>query len=324
VKSGNFSHLLDYFITKMNESESDVSISSEPELYRYIKLYSFAAIEIPSVLISIYILYQFFRFRQNRSRLNNHSIIALIIVSFIETTSELPIALQYLRLGHVEPNKYSFCIFWIWYNFSLQTVNLSLMTWTSIERHILIFHSNLIQTSMGKIKYHYIPLIISSMYIPIFYFACIIIYQCENFFDYTSILCGPICYNNVTWLSTYDWMTNILFPSLMIPLASIGLLLRVLIQAKKMKRTVNWRSTRKMTMQLMIISVLYLIFWFPLALVSLIRIYFIPTFIDDITYYYLYYTPYLVQLFMPFVCIASLPEMWPKNNRLVATLTVQK
>ena len=308
----------------MNDTESEFSISSEPQLYRYLKLYVFASIEIPSALTSLYILYQFFRFRQHRSRLNNHSIIALIIVSFIETTSELPIALQYLRLGYVKPTKYSFCIFWIWYNFSLQTVNLSLMTWTSIERHILIFHSNLIQTSMGKIKWHYIPLTICSIYIPIFYFVCVVLYQCENFFDYSSYLCGPICYNSVTWLSTFDWTTNILFPSLMIPLASISLLLRVLIQAKKMKRTLTWRSTRKMTMQLMIISMLYLIFWFPLALVSLIRIYFIPTFIDEITNYYLNYTPYLVQLLMPFVCIASLPEMWlKKRNRVDTALTIQ-
>ena len=75
-----------------------------------------------------------------------------------------------------------------------------------------------------------------------------------------------------------------LIPSVTIPLLCISLLLRVLIQAKKMKRTVTWRSTRKMTIQLTVISILYLIFWFPLALVSLIRIYFIPTFIDEIAY----------------------------------------
>ncbi|CAF3261088.1 unnamed protein product [Rotaria sp. Silwood2] len=67
----------------------------------------------------------------------------------------------------------------------------------------------------------------------------------------------------------------------------------------------------------MFISILYLLFWTPLALVSLIRIYFIPTFIDSITYCYLYYTPYLVQLLIPFVCIACLPEIWPRKNRIV-------
>ena len=133
-----------------------------------------------------------------------------------------------------------------------------------------------------------------------------------------------ICYNSVIWLSTFDWTTNMLIPSVAIPLLSISLLLRVLIQAKKMKRSLNWRSTRKMTIQLTVISILYLIFWFPLALVSLIRIYFIPTFLDEITYYYLNYTPYFVQLLMPFVCIACLPEMWPKMNRVDTTQTVQR
>jgi hypothetical protein len=308
----------------MNESQSDLIISSEPKLSRYIKLCVFGILEIPSVLISIYILYKFYCFPQYRNRLNNHPIIGLILISFIETTSELPIALQYLRLGYVKPNKYGFCLFWIWYNFSLQTTNLTLMTWTSIQRHILIFHSNWLQTSIGKLKWHYIPLIFSVTYIPIFYFSCIIIYQCQNYFDYSALLCGSICYNSVTWLSTYDWTVDLLIPSLAIPLLSISLLLRVLIQAKKMKRSLNWRSTRKMTIQLVAISILYLIFWFPLALVSLIRIYFIQTFLQDPTDYYLNYTPYMVQLLMPFVCIACLPEIWPKNNRVHITQTVQR
>jgi len=308
----------------MNESQSDLIISSEPKLCRYIKLCVFGILEIPSVLISLYILYKFSCFPQYRSRLNNHPIIGLIIISFIETTTELPIALQYLRLGYVKPNKYGFCLFWIWYNFSLQTTNLTLMTWTSIQRHILIFHSNWVQTSIGRLKWHYIPLIFSVTYIPIFYFSCIILYQCENYFDYSSLLCGSICYNSVTWLSTYDWTVDLLIPSVAIPLLSITLLIRVLIQAKKMKRSLNWRSTRKMTIQLVAISILYLIFWFPLSLVSLIRIYFIQTFLQDLTDYYLNYTPYMVQLLMPFVCIACLPEIWPKNNRVHITQTVQR
>ncbi|CAF1098846.1 unnamed protein product [Rotaria sordida] len=301
----------------MNQTENESSQSFEPKLHRHIKLYLFASIGIPSILISIYIIYKFVTNRHFRSHINNHSIIGLIIISFLNTTSELPITLEFLRVGYVKPNSNSFCLFWIWYNFSLQSTNLFLMTWTSFQRHILIFHSNWIQTNIGKIKWNYIPLFFSIAYIPSFYFICIVIYPCENFFDYTSLLCGPICYNSITWLSTFDWITNILFPSLLIPLASIALLFRVLIRTKKMKRTVNWRSTRKLTMQLMSISILYLLFWFPLALVSLIRIYFIPTFIDEITYYYLYYTPYLVQLLIPFVCIACLSEIWPKKTRVI-------
>ncbi|CAF1003583.1 unnamed protein product [Adineta steineri] len=301
---------------KMNETYTDILISSEPILYRYMKLCLFAILEVPSVLISIYILYINFSYRKFRSRLRNHSIIGLILLSLIETTTELPIALQYLHLGYVKPNNSRFCLFWIWYNFSLQTTNLSLMTWTSIERHIFIFHSKWFQTSYGKWIYHYIPLIISTIYIPIFYFICVILYQCDNNFDYSLFLCGSICYNNVTWLSSFDWMTNMLIPSLLIPIINISLLVRVTVQIKKVKRILKWRTARKMTIQSLIISTLYLLFWTPLALVSLIRIYFIPTFIDDITFYYLNYTPYLVQLLMPFVCIICLTEVWPKKNRI--------
>lgn len=299
-----------------NSSIANAIVSSEPLVYRNIKFYLFLLIEIPSVMISLYIIYKCLKNGRMVSRLNNHSIICLVSISLIETTSELPIALDYLRLGFVQIQTTGFCLFWIWYNFSIQTMNLTVMSWMSIERHLLIFHSNSFQNRLGRIKYHYIPMVISLVYIPIFYFSCIIIYQCENTFDYSSLLCGTICYNRIAWLSSFDWITNILIPSLLIPLSCLSLLIRVLIQIKKVRRELNWRSTRKMTIQLVIISLVYLIFYFPLALISLIRIYFIGNFLDDLTYYYFYYSPYLVQLFMPFVCLASLPEIWPKKDQI--------
>jgi hypothetical protein len=275
--------------------------------------------EFPSVSIAIYILYKFFCSHEIRSRLNNHSIIALVFVAFIELTTELPITLQFLSSGHVQPKTKGFCLFWIWYNFSLQSINLFLMAWISIERHILIFHSNLIQTSIGKLKWHYIPLMFSIIYIPLFYFSCIIIYSCENSFDYFSLLCGSICYNNLRWLASFDWITNIFIPSLLIPFASIILIIRILIQGKKMNRTLGWRTIRKMTIQLMLISSLYSIFWVSFALVAFIRFYFIPTFLHEIILYYFSYSPYFVQLLIPFLCLVCLPELWPRRNHIVPT-----
>ena len=184
--------------------------------------------------------------------------------------------------------------------------------------------TSLIQTRSGKWMWHYIPLIFCVMYTPIFYLSCIIIYQCENNFDYTSFLCGSICYTEVKWLLTFDWITNVLIPLLTIPLASISLLLRVVVQAKKMRRSVNWRSTRKMTIQLMMISLLYLIFSAPLAIIYLIRTYFVSNLMDEFTYYFLYYAAYVIQLLIPMVCFMCLPEMWPKRDRLGVAPTAQR
>ncbi|CAF1426240.1 unnamed protein product [Rotaria sp. Silwood1] len=117
----------------MNQSENTSVTSLESMLDRYIKLYLLATISIPSILTSIYILYKFVIDRQFRSHINNHTIIAMIIVSFVNTTTELSITLQYLRVDYVQPNKKNFCVFWIWYVFALQIVNISLMTWALIE-----------------------------------------------------------------------------------------------------------------------------------------------------------------------------------------------
>ena len=130
----------------MEATNSELLVSSEPKVYRDTKFFSFVLLEGPSIWISINILYKFCRHRQHRSRLSNHFIIALIVVSLMDTTIEMPIVLHYLRLGRVEPSKYGLCLFWFWLCYSLQNVNVFLMTWTSIERHILIFHSNWIQT----------------------------------------------------------------------------------------------------------------------------------------------------------------------------------
>lgn len=311
-------------IFDMEATNSELLVSSEPKVYRDTKFFLFTILVGPSILISIYILYQFCRYRQHRSRLSNHCIIALIVVSLMDTTIEMPIVLHYLRLGRVEPMKNGYCLFWYWLCYSVLTVNIFLMAWTCIERHILIFHSNWIQTQSGKWIWHYIPLILCSTYTPLFYLSCIIIYQCENNFDYTSLLCGSICYTEVKWLLTFDWMANVLVPSLLIPLASISLLIRVMVQAKKMRRSVNWRSTKKMTIQLMMISLLYLIFSVPLAIISLIRIYFISNLLDEFTYYFLYYAAYMIQLLIPVVCFMCLPEMWPKRDGVDIALTAQR
>ena len=168
--------------------------------------------------------------------------------------------------------------------------------------------------------YHFLPLIACVVYVPLFYFICVVLYPCVNSFDRTSLLCGPICYNSVTWLSTFDWLTNILIPSLLIPGSSLVLLLRVAIQRKRMRRSLQWRPMRKLTVQFVFLSSLYLLVWFPLASVSLIRLYFVPTFLEQLTSYYFNYSPYLVQLWMPFICFACLNEIWPKNFRLIHAL----
>ena len=103
----------------MNESDGDTQTSAEPILSRYIKLYLFISLAVPSTLISIYILYKVVIDRQFRCHINNHSMIALIIISFLDTITELPIALRYLRVGYVQPATKAFCLFWIWYVYFL-------------------------------------------------------------------------------------------------------------------------------------------------------------------------------------------------------------
>ncbi|CAF1162618.1 unnamed protein product [Adineta ricciae] len=296
---------------------NDTSISEEPQWSRHLKFYIFTSIQLPSICVAVFILYRFYYSTKIHSRLHYHSLLTLLTIAFLELITELPLTLQFLYSGRVRPAFSWFCLVWIWYNCSLHSMNLFLMAWTSIERHILIFHSHLLQSSQQKFQRHYLPIIFSLFYIPLFYFICIFVYSCENTFNYTILLCGSICYNNLPWLAAFDWIVHICVPSSIIPVASIILLIRVIIQRKKMKRTLNWKTIRKLTLQLMFISSLYSIFWVSYALIIVIRLYFIPTFLPVIINYYFLYLPYFVQLFMPFLCLICLPELWRQKLRVV-------
>jgi hypothetical protein len=64
-----------------------------------------------------------------------------------------------------------------------------------------------------------------------------------------------------------------------------------------------------MTIQLLSISSLFLIFWFPIAITGLIQQFFSPTFLIYIQFNIFFYLIYFIQLFLPFVCLISLPEL---------------
>ncbi|CAF1205843.1 unnamed protein product [Didymodactylos carnosus] len=234
--------------------------------------------------------------RKSLKKLHNHVIIAMLIINFIITSTELPITLSFLHHGIVFPATDGFCKFWTFYNFSLQVTSEFLMTFASIERHLLVFHLHLVNgTRLRRIILHYIPLIFCLSYVWIFYFSTIIVYPyCKNSFSYTVMLCGLPCFEFTIPLGTYDWFADNLTTAALTALFSLLLLLRFVLQQRRMKRTFKWHRNRKIVLQLITIATLYTIFWTPLSIVALIQIIWIPTFLQDFQTEYLYYFPYVV------------------------------
>jgi hypothetical protein len=207
-----------------------------------------------------------------------------------------------------------------------------LMFWASFERHILVFHSNLIATKYRRLFIHYIPLVFCAFYTPMIYVYLVFFYSCGNIYDATSILCGSICLyiNAPNWLQLYDSYVDYTLPVLLIPLCSGTLLIRFINQKQRMQQSVTWRHYRKMTIQLALVSAAYIIFDIPAVIVFIIQSSGYPTFASDIWSPFLTRMTLVPSMIVPFATLFALPKLndklralciWKRNRRAVIPMT---
>ena len=178
------------------------------------------------------------------------------------------------------------------------------MFWASIERHIIIFSNSIFQIRWKRLVFHYLPLSIAILYTPIFYGYVIFIYNCINTWDYEELLCTAPCFYENKILGSIDWLLNIIIPAFSIVLANLILIIRVIFRATGIRHNIErTKKNRKMTIQLLSISSVFLIFWLPIAITGLIQQFFSPTFLIDIQFNIFFYLIYFIQLFLPFICL---------------------
>ena len=188
------------------------------------------------------------------------------------------------------------------------------MLWSSIERHILRFHSELVATVQGRILIHFRPLLADSLYGPVCYTYLIFIYPCTPIYDYSTVLCGGPCYYtdipvSLVWHAT---IAHYVIPVLLIAVLNIGLLLRVIRQKHRLHQIVHWRQYRKMTVQLVSLASVFLLSAFPFTIITIVRWSGHPDFATDIAGPYLTYLTYVPTLAIPFVTLGTLSELKKK------------
>lgn len=286
------------------------SPSLETPTSRMIKFFVLLILQMMSVCCSIFLIFHLIIQPTFRRRLQNQTIVLLLIVSFFQTISDLPMSLDYLRQGQALSN--TFCLLWNFFALSNYAVGVWLMTWTSIERHFLIFNESLFIRIRGKILFHYIPLI-ASLSIPwIYYVVLIFFYPCTNYFYRTFLFCGWCCYAYNERLVFFNWLTFGVIPVCSISVFSLCLIIRVVRQKQRARGRIRWGRHRFMVIQLISVSCLYILFDSPTIIIGLIRLY-LPTFAADIQTLYLFYIVYLLPLLIPFVCLSTFRELWSRN-----------
>ncbi|CAF1007146.1 unnamed protein product [Adineta ricciae] len=156
---------------------------------------------------------------------------------------------------------------------------------------------------------HYPGIFICFIYPPLFYHLVVNFYPCENNYDYEYYVCGGACYQFEHVISIIDYLLNVASPTIIIVLANMILLYRVINQKRAMKLANTWQKNQLMYVQLVSISVLYLIIWIPFVIISLIRLFYDPFFLQDVILLIINYCLYIIPLVSPFSCLIGLPKV---------------
>jgi hypothetical protein len=306
-----------FLITSKNAELPILHISTK------LQFWSLLIFGIPSLICSLFILYQYLSDPIRRNAVQNHTILIILTSNIILIFTDFSWTLDSLRRpGHILSATPAFCMIWWFFDFTLYNTQTMILAWASIERHVLIFHSQLISTRKNKFYYHYLPPIILIIYLITFYIGIIFLPPCQNTFDFTSVECGSNpCYLNIKYLALWDAILHSVLPTFIIAVSSLALIYRVIAHKKRVRQPIQWRKHRRMAIQLLSLSAVYLFLNFPLKIVMLIQIF------EETgpqlgfgTQLYIFFLTYSVTLSLPFVvCLSYLSNDKYQNQRISPT-----
>ncbi|CAF1428083.1 unnamed protein product [Rotaria sordida] len=280
---------------------------------------------VPSLICSLFIFYQYLLDHTRRRALHNHVILLIIITNIILICTDFSWMLDSLRRsGHVLSATPTFCMIWWFFDYSLYTTQTVLLAWASIERHILIFHNKMVTTTKQKIFYHYLPPILILIYLSSFYAVVIFLPPCHNEFEYTSVECGSNpCFLSIKILALWDSIVNSALPTLIIAIFSLALIYRIIAQKKRLRQPIQWRKYRRMSMQLLTLSAVYLFLNFPLTIIMLVQLFqHTERYVGFGTQLYIFFLTYAVTLSLPFVvCLNYLSNGKHRHRRIFPIVT---
>lgn len=301
----------------MNDSTTEIYEDANAILHRA-KFIILLVLEIVAITLSILIFIFFAKHHAPFRALQNQGLVILLIVNSIQLLFDIPLSLRFYAHAYVSPATPSYCSFWTFFEYVIYASSAYILATISVQRHIFIFHRNVLQTQWKKYILHDLPLVLAIIYPVIFYIFAIYVYPCDGTqWDYHNNLCGfancYLLYNKV--LGTYDMVVNDGVPMIIDISANITLILRVHMKKHRSRQRFRWRQQRQMVLQLLCLSTLYLVGWTPCIVVEVIQIVVDPTFLASIQTGYFYDLIYSVYLFFPFLFIGFIPEVitWMKQ-----------
>ena len=284
------------------------------DLSNQIKYIVMQTCHIPSLICSIFTLTHLLLNHHLRAALHNHIPLILLIVSTFDLLFNHPLTLNYLRISRVVPSTDAMCLYWNFINSIFTVGTYWTMAWGSFERHLLIFNSTLFTTRRGRVLFHYTPLLIMTFIYPIFSnIIIILLYPCSNQFAMKSLFCGFPCSLRIQSVALYTRIAHQFVPTFIVAGFAVSLIVRVIRHKQQVQHTrFIWRRYRRMIIQLLGLASLFLMLTLPATIVSIVQNCGLPTFAFTIQVSYLNFLVRFITIFMPFMCLSLLPEIWPK------------
>lgn len=273
--------------------------------------------EIPSTTCSLFLLYHFIMDSEIRRSLPFHTIIIMNIYTLMIEIIDIPFYLNFFLVGKVWPETPAHCLIWWLVDYGFYYTVTMLVAWSSIERHIFVFHDRWISNRRGRLFIHYLPLVSIIIYMSIFYIWVILLPPCANTFNYTAVLCGySACYFMDPIISAYEQIVHGFLVTFIIVGFSVALLVRFLLRKRRLLQMMDWRKYRKLTVQMLSISSLFLIINLPISLLSIPYLLGVSGYLDANVLLYLDFIAYWNIFLLPFVSLNSLPDLKKRVRKL--------
>ncbi|CAF1362097.1 unnamed protein product [Adineta steineri] len=273
---------------------------------------------IPSIICYIFNLYYFLMDRTLRKGLHNHVIILIHFFGLLYMVTDFIWYMYYYRNHSTLISSPIFCLIWVWIDYTLPPSITILMAWASVERHILIFHQHLTATPLKCFVFHYFPLILFGIYPSIFYSIMFFVIPCEVSYDYSLNTCGLFqCSYIQPTLAMWDSIVGLITPGFVIVIFSLLLIGRVWYNKYRMGQQFRWRNYSKMLFQLLSLSALYFILFFPCIILYTAYTAGLSRDVGADFFLVALFFSYFVTLFIPFVSMAVLPELRSKMRNII-------
>ncbi len=304
------------FSPEDNQTSSSNLSTPSYELDRSLRFWFFFIPDVIAVLCNVFTLYHLLMKKNLRQALHNHALILMLLFGLVYQLIDIPLHLQFFKTGVVRPATPGLCPIWWFIDWGFYYTIQILLLFTSIERHILIFHSLMLATRRKRLFFHYLPMILIVLFMMTFYSVAIFAPICVNTFDYTSDLCGLYaCYESLPFFVTVEQIGFSTVPSCLIAVFNITLFVRVVRQKHRVCRSIQWRKQRKLATQVILMSLLFLVFGVPVSIIYLVRFFGQPNWAMKVfpLFFFLSYFPIFG---LSFVCLTSLPKLWEKVKKL--------